>query len=204
MGSSDRALRERMLTNTPYRLRHSPLRKFHATRIYSGKLQASVRLELPKAKVKATPSRPSQLRDKKATVWKRNEGKRSRNESFPTFTRLSSLLRRHDQKTQHQHAAGGESTPSKSLGLAKSKGKLSSRSASTKWIVHPRTSENDTTGGSPYFSNLCLSIGCPEQPISDKDEENSLHLPNSLSYWRRVDGVIQPRVDLGSILQGRH
>jgi hypothetical protein len=71
---------------------------------------------------------------------------------------------------------------SRSPDLAKSKGKLSSTSASTK---HPRTSENDTT----------------EQPISDRDGENSPQLPNSLSYSRRVDGVIQPRGNLGSILQ---
>lgn len=149
-----------MLTTTHSRLHYQPLRKFHATRIYSGKLQASVRLGFSTAKVKATPSPPSQLKDKKAT-WKRNEGKRSRNESFPTSLKLSSLLRHHNKTTQHRHAVGGESTSRRSLGLAKWKGKLSSTSGSTKRVAHPRTSENDTTGGSPYFSKLCLFIRLP-------------------------------------------
>ena len=146
-----------MLTNTRYWLHVPPLRKFHATSVYSDKLQASVRLGwLPTAKVKATTSRPSQLKVKKA--WKRNEGKKRKNEPFPTSTRLSSLLRRHNKKIQHQHTVGGESTFPRSLDLAKSKGKLSS---TTKRVAHPRTSEDDTTGGSPYFSKLCLFIRLP-------------------------------------------
>ena len=48
---------------------------------------------------------------------------------------------------------------------------------------------------------ICLSsFGRPEQPVSDK--ENAPHLPSSLSYTRRVDGVIQPRGKVHSILQG--
>jgi hypothetical protein len=186
-----------MLTNTHYRLHYPPLRKFHATRVYSGKLQASVRLE----KVKAIPSRPSQRKDKKATAWKRNEGQGSRHESFPTFTRLSSLLRRHDKKSRHQHAVGGESTLSRSPDLAKSKGKLSSTSASTH--IHG-PAKTILRVGHLTFLSCVSSFGCTEQPISDRDGENSPQLPNSLSYSRRVDGVIQPRGNLGSILQGRH
>ena len=143
-----------MLTNTRYLLHYPPLRKFHATRVYSSKLQASVRLGSPTAKVKATSSRPSKVKVKKE--WKRSEGKRSRNESSPA--RLSTLLRRHDQKPRYQHTVGGESTFSRRLDLAKSKAKLFSN---TKWVAHPRTSEHDTSGGSPYFSKLCLFIRMP-------------------------------------------
>ncbi|KAH8998517.1 mitochondrial protein Pet127-domain-containing protein [Lactarius akahatsu] len=178
-----------MFTNAHSRLHCPPLRKFHATRLYSGKLQASVRTESPKAKVKTTPPRPSQLKDKKAIAWKRNEGKRSRNESLSTSVKLSSLLRRHDRSTQHRHAAGGgdgtrsraslkEALLSRSLGLATPNGKLSLRGTK-------RASENHRV----------------DQPISGSDIENAPHLPSSLSYSRRVDGVIQPRGNVGSILQ---
>ncbi|KAH9042070.1 mitochondrial protein Pet127-domain-containing protein [Lactarius pseudohatsudake] len=177
-----------MFTNAHSRLHCPPLRKFHATRIYSSKLQASVRMESPKAKVKTTPPRPSQLKDKKAIAWKRNEGKRSKIESLSTSVKLSSLLRRHNRSTQHRHAAGGDGTRSRaslkeallsrSLGLATPKGKLSL--TGTK-----RASENHSV----------------EHPISDSGRENAPHLPSSLSYSRRVDGVIQPRGNVGSILQ---
>ena len=51
----------------------------------------------------------------------------------------------------------------------------------------------------------CLSsFGCPEQPDSDTDGEIATHLPSSLSYSRRVDGVIRPRGIVNSILQGRY
>ena len=153
-----------MLTYTHSRLHCPPLRKFHASHIYSGKPQASVRLKFTKANVKATLPRPSLLKDKKATIWKRNERKSSRNESFPTSIKLSSILRRHNQSTQHQSAVGGESTRSraflnetrlsKRLALDIRKGKVSSTNASTKWVLHPRTSENDTAGASPFFSGL--------------------------------------------------
>ena len=143
-----------MLTRTPYRLHCPPLRKFHATRIHFGK------------KVKAVSPRP---KDKKATAWKRNEGKRSRNESFPASIKLSSLLRRHNQSAQHEHVVGEESTRSRaslngtrlSRGLAFPNGKLSSTSASTKRVAHPRASENDGAGGSPHLSNLSLFIRPP-------------------------------------------
>jgi hypothetical protein len=157
-------LRELMLTKTYSRF--PSLRKFHATRIISDKLQASVRSG--KAKVKAKPPRPSQLKDKKATGWKRNEGKRSRNESLPASMELSSMLKRHNRTPQRQYAVRGESTRlwasfeetrlSRSLRRANPKGKLST---STKWVAHPRTSENDTAGGLPFPSKLPLFIQLP-------------------------------------------
>ena len=49
----------------------------------------------------------------------------------------------------------------------------------------------------------CFSLfGRPEQPVSDSNRESAPHLPSSLSYMRRVDGVIQPRSKVSSILQG--
>ncbi len=151
-----------MLTNTHYRLHCPPLRKFHATRIYSGNLQASVRTESPIAKVKATPPWPSQLKNKKATAWKRNEVKRSRNESFPASIKLSSILRRHNQSAQHRHTVGGDSTRSR-----------------------------------PSLKEARRS-----KKLGLEDRENTSHLPSSSSYSRRVDGVIQPRGNVSSILQG--
>ena len=142
-----RVHRERMLTRTHFRLHCPPLLKFHSTRFYSSK------------KVKVNPPSPSQLKDKKATSSKRNERKRSRNESLPASIKLSSLLRRHNQSARHKHAAGGESTRSRtslnetqfprSLKLAILNDKLLSASTGTKWVAHPRASENDDAGGSP-------------------------------------------------------
>ncbi|KAH9065355.1 mitochondrial protein Pet127-domain-containing protein [Lactarius vividus] len=170
-----------MLTKAHSRFHCPILRKFHATRIYSGKLQASVRMESPKAKVKTSPPRPSRLKDKKAIAWKRNEGKRSRNGSLSTSAQA------------HQDTAGRDGTASRAslkevlrsrnLGLATPNGKLSL--TGTKWITRPWASENHRV----------------EQPVSDSGRENVLHLPVSLSYSRRVDGVIQPRGNVGSILQ---
>lgn len=156
--SSRSVLRELMLTKTHPRL--PSLRKFHASHIYSGKLQASVPSGFPKAKVNAKPPRPWQRKDKKATGRKRNEGKRSRNESFTPSMNLSSMLQR--RIPRQQHAAVRESTRlwasleetqlRRSLRLATPKGKLSMTGASVKWVAHPRTSENDTAGGLPFPS----------------------------------------------------
>jgi hypothetical protein len=52
------------------------------------------------------------------------------------------------------------------------------------------------------FISCLSSFGRPEQPVSDSDRDNEPRLPSSLSYSRRVDGVIQPRGNVGSILQG--
>ncbi|KAI9465433.1 mitochondrial protein Pet127-domain-containing protein [Lactarius psammicola] len=175
-----------MLTNTHYSLHYPLLRKFHATRIYSGKLRASVRTEPPKVKIKATPPSPSQLKDKKATTSKRDEGGKSRNEPLSTPEGLSSFLQRRHRSSQHRHAVGGDSTRSRaSLNEAITNGKLSSTGTRTKSGAHPRARKNDRA----------------EQPVSDSDGEDAPHLPSSLSYSRRVDGVIQPRGNVGSILQ---
>ncbi|KAI9443275.1 mitochondrial protein Pet127-domain-containing protein [Lactarius indigo] len=182
-----------MLTNTHYWFHCPSLRKFHATCIYSGKLQASARIEPPKVKVKTTLPRPSQLKYKKATARKRNEGGKSRNESLSASVKLSTLLRRHNRSAQHRHAVGGADTKSRAslkeavlsrnLGLATPNDKLSSTSA--KWVARPLASENHHA----------------EQPDSNSGRDNAPHLPSSLSYSRRVDGVIQPRGNVGSILQ---
>lgn|SRR6267142_1381157 len=47
-----------------------------------------------------------------------------------------------------------------------------------------------------------LFICFPAQPLSDKDRRNEPHLPSSLLYSRRVDGVIQPRASKDPFLKG--
>jgi hypothetical protein len=47
-----------------------------------------------------------------------------------------------------------------------------------------------------------LFICFPAQSVSDGDRRNEPHLPSSLLYSRRVDGVLQPRVSKEPFLEG--
>jgi hypothetical protein len=62
---------------------------------------------------------------------------------------------------------------------------------------------NKNAGGSPYFF-YAVSLFCfPAQSTSGGSRGNEPHLPRSLLYSRRVDGVIQPRSSIHLFLEGK-
>lgn len=174
------------------------LREFHTTRSFLRAFQ----IDPFTAQVKTDPSSPR-------PSWNRRKPRESRagneeldgEEGLSDTNTLSTMLELHNSRVRYPRPESAKGMGSRRVRnqVVRREGRFSP-SAYMERNAHPGASED--AGGSLPFPHCLFFIHFSVQSVPNDDRGNAPHLPDSLRYLRRVDGVIQPRTRDGPFLEG--